>query len=121
MAGTVTKTEKVHAGVKKFTFAWTSSSGGAADATTAHAVTGKIVGLTTVPAGGGDQPTDDYDVQIKDDDGHDVLLGAGTDRDNTATEHVASASLAAVADSKLTLAVTGAGSTKKGTVILYVE
>ncbi len=120
MAGTVTTTEITHTSAKKITFAWTSSSGGAADATTTNAFDGKVVGLTTDPDGT-DAPTDNYDIVINDADGHDVLLGAGANRDTLDTEHVAEANLGAVAGSKLTLAITTAGNAKKGVVIMWVR
>jgi len=120
VAGAVTTTESVHASVKKIAFAWTSSAGGAADGISTNPFDGKIIGLTTIPDGV-DAPTDNYDVEVKDGDGHDVLLGAGADRDTANTEHVAEASLGAVAGSKLTIAVTNAGNAKKGTTILYLR
>lgn len=121
MAGTVTTTEKTHTSVRKLTFAWTSSAGGAADGTSTAAFDGAIIGLTTIPSGGGTAPSLNYDVAVNDADGHDVLLGAGANRSDTATEHVAGTSLAGVAGSVLTLAVTNAGNAKQGTVILYVR
>ena len=120
MAGTVTITEITYTSAKKITFTWTSSSGGAADATTAKVFDGKLVGLTTDPDGT-DAPTDNYDIVISDADGHDVLLGAGANRDTLDTEHVAEANLGAVAGSKLTLAVTTAGNATKGVVIMWVR
>jgi hypothetical protein len=120
MAGTVTTTEKVLGTVKKITFTWTASAGGAADATTDEVYDGKLIGLTTDP-GAGTAPTDNYDVVITDADGHDVLLGAGADRDTATTEHVAEASLGAVAHSPLTLAVTNAGAGGEGVVIVYLR
>lgn len=120
MAGTVTATEAVHGSVKKIAFAWTSSAGGAADGASTHPFDGKVIGLTTIPDGV-DAPTDNYDVTVKDGDGHDVLLGAGANRDTANTEYVAEASLGAVAASLLTLGVANAGAAKKGTVILYVR
>lgn len=114
-------TEKGVGSVKKVTFAWTSSAGGAADGVTSEVFDGKVIGLTTVPAGGGDAPSDNYDVAINDGDGHDVLLGAGANRDTANTEHVAEASLGAVAHSRLTLAVTNGGDSKQGSVILYIR
>ncbi len=119
MAGTVVTTEKTLGTVKKITFAWTSSAGGAADATTTEVYDGKIIGLTTDP--GTTAPDDNWDVALNDADGHDVLLGAGLNRDTATTEHVAEASLGAVAHSKLTLAVTGAGAAKDGVVIVYLR
>jgi hypothetical protein len=121
MAGTVTTTEITASSVKKLTFAWTSSAGGAADGTSTAAFDGKLVGMTTIPAGGGSAPSDDYDVVVTDASGHDVLLGAGANRDTANTEHVAEGSLGAVAGSTLTLAVTNAGATKGGTVVLYLR
>lgn len=120
MAGTVTVTENVQGNVKKLVFAWTSSAGGAADGASTVPINGKVVGLTTVPSGGGTAPTDNYDITLVDADGHDCLLGAGTDRDTANTENVASASLGAVASSALTLHVTNAGASKQGTVIVWV-
>lgn len=120
MAGTVTVTEERVSHVGKVTFAWTSSAGGAADGTTSHVYSGKIERLVTVPAGGGDAPSDDYDVAIHDDDGVDVLLGAGANRDTANTEQVGAASLGIVANDKLTLHITNAGNAKQGTVHLYL-
>lgn len=121
MAGTVTATEITHTSAKKLIWDWLSSAGGAADHTTTFAFDGRLVGLITIPDGGGTAPTADYDVAITDADGHDVLLGAGANRSATATEFVAEASLAAVCGSKLTLAVTNAGNAKGGTVVLFVR
>lgn len=120
MAGTVTKTENFHTGIRKITFAWTSDAAGAADATTVNPFAGKAIGLTTIPSGAA-APTDDYDVRILDADGHDVLLGAGLNRDTANTEHVPEASMAGVAGSKLTLEVRNAGNAKQGTVILWLR
>lgn len=121
-AGTATLTEVKHTSAKKIVWAWTSGTGaegGTVTKETVFAYDGKIVGLTTDP--GSTAPTDNYDVTITDADGHDVLLGAGTDRDTANTEHVAEASLGAVAGSKLTLNITNAGDAKIGVVILWVR
>lgn len=119
MAGTVVTTEITHTSAKKITFAWTSASG-AADATTTGAFDGKVVGLTTDPDSGA-APDDNYDVVVNDADGHDVLLGAGANRDTANTEHVAEANLGAVAGSKLTLGITNAGNAKEGVVVLWIR
>ena len=119
-AGTVVMVEITHASARKVRFAWTSSAGGAADATTTAAFDGKLVGLTTDPDGVA-APTDNYDVVITDANGDDVLLGAGLNRDTATTEHVTEASLAAVAGSKLTLAVTNAGNATQGVVVVFIR
>lgn len=121
MAGTVTTTEETHGSVKKVKFAWISSAGGAADAVSAAAFSGAIERLVTVPGAGGVQPTDNYDVVVNDDDGNDVLMGAGANRSNASTQQVLASSLGVVANDKLTLAVTNAGNAKEGTVILYLR
>lgn len=113
-------TEVTLGSVKKVTFAWTSDGSGDATETTSVAYDGKVLGLATIPSGAA-APTDNYDVEVRDADGHDVLLGAGADRDTANTEYVAGSSLAGVAASPLTLVVANAGDTKQGTVILWIR
>lgn len=120
MAGTVTTTEITDGSVKRVAFAWTSSSGGAADGTTTAAFDGKLFQVTTDPDGTA-APTDNYDVEVKDSDGVDLLAGNGANRDTANIEHITFTSLGAVAKSKLTLAVTNAGDTKKGVVYVYLR
>lgn len=125
--GTATVTERTLGTVRKVAWAWTAGNAvvpaqdGACTSATTHGYDGEVIGLTTIPGTGGDTPDDNYDVTITDADGHDVLLGAGMDRDLTNTEHVARASLAGVACSVLTLNVSGAGTSNKGTVVLYIR
>lgn len=113
-------TETTHGSVKKVVWTWTSDASGDASEATTVAFDGKLIGLTTIPDGT-DVPTLNYDIVVNDGGGHDVLLGAGANRSDTATEHVAEASLGAAAASKLTLVVSNAGNAKKGTVIIYVR
>lgn len=120
MAGTVTMAEVRYTAIKKITWSWTSTSGGAADGATTYAYDGDLIGLTTDPDGTS-APTDNYDITITDSDGRDVLLGAGANRDTATTEHVVGTNLAAVAGSKLTLNVANAGDTKKGVVVLWLR
>lgn len=123
-AGTATVAETKHTIVKKIVWTWTSGTGaegGTVTQATTHAYDGKLIGLTTDPAAGADAPTDDYDITITDSGSHDVLLGAGANRDTLNTEHVAEASIGAVAGSKLTLNVTSAGDGKQGVVILWIR
>lgn len=121
MAGTVTVTEREVNGIKKVTFAWTSSAGGAADGVSTKRYTGEIKRLVTVPAAAGSAPTDNYDLVVNDDDGTDCLMGGGANRDTANTEQVLASSLGIVLNSLLTLAVTNAGDTKGGTVIVYIK
>ncbi len=121
MAGMVTTVLELRIGtVKKITFDWLSDdAAGTATGTTAAAYDGKIITLITDP--GTAAPTDDYDVTVTDADGHDVLVGAGANRDTANTELVAEALLGAVAVSKLTVNISNAGNAKDGEVILYIR
>jgi hypothetical protein len=123
MAGTVTTTEVNWARVKKVTFVWTSSAGGAADATTSQSYTGEIIRAVQIPDSGGTQPTDLYDVVVTDGDGADVLHGTGANLSNAAAtnKHGAKDGLGTVVNSTLTLAVTNAGNAKGGKTIVYIR
>lgn len=122
-AGTVTLTElySVSHAVKKITFAWTSSAGGAADKQTAHAYSGAIERVVTIPSGGGTAPTDQYDCTLLDDDGTDVCFGNAANRSSSATEQIAASSLGIIENSHLYLHVTNAGASKAGTFIVYLR
>ena len=121
-AGTVTTTEELLGNVKKVTFAWTAGTdgeAGTATGTTTYPYTGNLLKVVTVPGLVADQPTDDYDITIKDEDGVDVGNGQLLNRDDTNTEWVI-ASLGAVVGDKLTFAVTSAGAGKKGVCYAYI-
>lgn len=121
-AGTVTIAEETYGTIKKIKFSWTSGDGaedGTASGQTTHAYSGKILGLATDP--GSPAPTDNYDITVTDEDGMDVLMGGGADRDTANTEYVLSASLGAVANDKLTINVAAAGTNKKGIAYLYIR
>lgn len=125
MAASITKTEETFGVIKKISWAWTADTDGkvakaTANATTAAVLNGEIVRLVTVPDATS-APSDNYDVYIYDEDGLDVLLGAGKDRDTATAEQVAAANLSVVANDRLTLYVEGAGSGGKGTVHLYIR
>lgn len=120
MAGTVTLTEKDFGpGVKKIKWAWTSTAGGVADKITVDGYYGIVLALVTIPAAAGDAPDDNYDITITDEEGYDVLQGAGADRD-TANIETAEPAKTSVAHGKLTLNVAAAGSANQGTAILYI-
>ena len=119
MAGTVVTTEQTFGSVKLVKFAWTSSAGGAADATTSGVFDGEVILLATDP--GATAPTTLYDVAVNDANSIDVLAGGGADRSATVNEYVQGSSLGAVATSALTLAVTNAGNAKVGTAYVYIR
>lgn len=112
--------------VRRIICSWTSTSGGAADATTKK-INGFLLKGVTNPT---DSPTDDYDITLADDDGADLLSGSAdnlTDRDTTNTETVhfnltdGTVPIAAypAVCSPITVTVAAAGSTKSGVLTLY--
>ena len=124
MAEACTITEETFGTVKKVTWAWTSAADGSVGAaavstTTTNAYSGKIERLVTDP--GATAPTDNWDLVISDEDGTDVLAGAGANRDTANTEQVLAASVGIVANDTLTMLVTNAGSGKTGTVYVYIR
>jgi len=120
MAGTVVVTEEGGT-VRKVRFDWTSDGAGAADGVTGKAFSGSIERLVTIPGTAGDAPTDLYDAVLNDEDGGDVLMGAGANRSATVTQQVLNSSLGIVANDKLTLGITAAGAAKKGVLIAYIR
>jgi len=121
MAASMTLTETTWSSVKKIKAAWTSGSDGSVSGTTTEVYNGRILGAITVPGTGGDAPDDNYDIAVNDSDSVDIALGALANRDTANTEFVTEASMAGAAATKLTIAVTNAGDTNKGTLYLYVR
>jgi hypothetical protein len=122
MAGTVTTTEILYDTVRKITFTWLSSAGGAADGATTAVLTGELVRAVQIPDSGGTQPSDAYDVTVLDSDGADVLSGLGANISQSGiTTKTTIDGLGAVVASALTLHVTNAGNAKGGKTILYLR
>lgn len=120
--GTVTITEERFGSIKKIKFAWTcDASGNVSGTLTTGVYNGAIERLVTDPAAAGSAPTDNYDVTILDEDGTDVLMGAGADRDTANTEQVLRTSLGVVANDTLELQIASAGNAKSGVVWLYLR
>lgn len=122
MAGTVTTLERNSADGKlfKIVFDWTAHTDGTAEGdTTYQYYTGRVIGATTDPDT--NAPDADYDIAILDGDGHDVCLGALSNRHTSNVEHVGEANLSCVIESPLTLSVSGAGSGNQGKVILWIS
>lgn len=118
----VTVTEEIFSTMSKITFSWTSNASGAASGSTTMDYSGVIYRVVFEPGSGATQPTNLYDITLTDDDGIDILDGAGGDLSNTTTEQLQGfIGVSAVANSKLTLAVSNAGNSKTGTVIVYLR
>ena len=115
-------TEITHGTVKKIKAAWTSDSGtGAVSGTTTNDYSGRIIGACTVPGAGGAAPDPNYDIAVNDDDGVDIALGGLANRHTSNTEYVAESSMAGMAHSQLTIAVTTAGNSNTGVLYLYIR
>jgi hypothetical protein len=106
--------------LQQFVWTWTSSAGGAATYTPETKFSGSVVNLVTIPDGVS-VPTTNYDVTVIDDNGVDVLNGAGIDRDSTLTQYAQEAALGVVANSQLDFTIANAGDTKKGTVVVTLR
>ena len=111
-------TEETNGSIKSIKAEWTSDGSGDASGETEHEYSGKCLLFTTDPVDG---PTDNYDVTVLDDNGLDVLAGAGADRDTTNTEQKVETNLGAVAGGKLTFVVANAGAAKSGVAYLYLR
>lgn len=124
MAETVTCTEETISTVQKVAWDWLSAADGSvgavAGATTTGVYSGALLRAVFVPDGGGTQPTDNYDVEVLDEDGYDILAGQGANKSNAAAVTVV-ASLGAVANDKIKLSITNAGDSKGGVVYLYIR
>jgi hypothetical protein len=130
MAGTVTTTSS-NAGpgdvIKKFTISWTSHTDGTATGNV-DGFNGVIMRVVTNP--GSAAPTDNWDVTLTDEDGLDLLAAQGTDQDTANSEQFCPGLAItdgtntgvvpiAVNSSTLALSVSGAGSAKTGTIVIY--
>lgn len=123
----------LRASIRTVRIAWTSDDTTGAVTATTRKIAGRLIKAVTDP--GATAPTDDYDITITDEDSVDVLARCTTglgNRDTANTEEVyftvlntdsipLSTSIAPVVCSKLTVAVTNAGNSKQGTIILYYQ
>lgn len=125
-----------HRGIRKVTASWISDDSTGAVSGTTGKIVGEIIKAVTVPSGTA-APTANYDITLADEAGVDILaacVAAGrlADRHTSTTEQryffaedidtapLAKATHPAVCD-KITIAVTNAGNSKAGTIILYIR
>jgi len=122
MAGALmTFTEITHGTVKKIKAEWLSDDAtGAVSGTTTAYYFGRLFGAITVPDAVA-APTNLYDIAVNDNDGIDIALGALADRSNVNTEFVPEASMAGIAHSQITIAITAAGNATEGIVYLFIR
>lgn len=112
--------------IRKVIAAWTSDGSGDATGTSLQ-INGRLLKGVTNPTDG---PTDNYDIVLTDSDGANLLadcIDDLTDRDTTNTETVhflltdGTVGIAAhpAVCSAVTATISGAGSSKSGTLVLY--
>lgn len=116
--------------VRVHTLTWVSHTDGVVDLDT-HRIVGEIQRVVFKPDGGGTQPTDLYDVLLKDASGVDVLAGQGANLSNASTTHVCpgvplkdgttTSTRPITVAGALNLEVSNSGSGKGGTILLYVR
>jgi hypothetical protein len=117
--------------VNRVALNWTSDASGVVSGIKTDRLNGALARVVFVPAGAPDAPTDNYDVTLLDGAGVDVLAGRGADLDTATTTHVVpgvsltdgtTTSVAPVqVDDQLELRVSGAGVSKRGSVILFLR
>lgn len=115
--------------IRVYTLAWVSHTDGSVNLPTTIPVVGEILRVVFDP--GAAAPTDNYDVQLLDEHGFDVLAGQGADRDTANTEQVCpgvplkdgttTSTRPVTVAGLLTLVIASAGSGKSGSVILYTR
>lgn len=124
--GTVTvATTTVLGNVDRYTITWVSSAGGAVSGN-AFTPRGYLLEVKFVPATGGTQPSDQYDVTLVDGDGVDVLTQGGTSHGANLSNASASRVLFTTpvpldGSTTLDLVVANAGNAKGGTVVILVR
>lgn len=120
----------LHGRIRTVIVDWTSDSATGAVTGMSRKVVGDLIKGVTDP--GATAPTDDYDITITDEEGADVLAAsfdnlADRDTANSETVHFGltdgAAPIAAfpVVCGKLTIAVTNAGNSKVGRLVLYLR
>jgi len=120
-AGTVTTTEEIFGSVKKIKWSFTAGSGtkvnSIGSAATSNAYNGKIMNIVTV---GGASISASWDITVKNQSSVDVLMGQGASR-AASTQYTPGNYLGVVANDKLTLGISGTGSSHAGTVYMYIR
>jgi len=128
MTGTVTITEQTFSSMKRLKFKWTSTSTGGAGDITAKSYDGLVHKVIISPGTSDSIPETGYDVAINDSDGYDILDGLGTNSSTNTTVQYGVLTTGGIIESpvtavssKLTLDVSGAGSSNSGEVVVYVR
>ncbi len=110
-------------GLIRLRWHWRSDTSGNATHLVREQLWSYLYSLVTLPGTDDEQPTNLYDVRVRDRDDFDILRGKGVDRSATADEEVllqvAAQEPYAVAAETHQIEVSGAGSENSGVVIVY--
>ena len=120
MAGTVTMTEQTYSSVKKVTFDWTCTTGGAASDTTDNSYDGEVLRVVFKGSSG----TTGYATVINDENSIDILEGGGASCTSGTIQlgtGEGKSPVSCVAMSTLALSITGAGNASTGQTIVYIR
>jgi len=104
-------------------YPWTSNGSGVVTVVTEIFPSHKLVRVQTVPGENGDLTTDlptSYDMTITDEFSEDIAAGNLAGRSASASESYYASANVAIAGA-LQINATGAGASKKGLVVLYLE
>jgi len=134
MVGSCTTTKKVWHEVGKtwfivVEFSWKSDTNGDVSGVGSISnISGRVEQVTFIPASGDVTPSADYDVQILDEWGRDVLFGCGANLsasaaafDNIMVPYSNDGEKVNLINTSLNLVVANAGDSKEGTVILLLR
>jgi hypothetical protein len=121
--------------VRKVTATWTSDNSSGAVTGVTQKMVGRLVKAVTVPGAGGVQPSDNYTVTITETINGNNVLGetdttlASNQSHSSVTETYflqknavpAGVGVHPIVCDQLTIAVSGAGNSKQGSITLYIE
>lgn len=109
-------------GLRAYRVQLTSDGGGDVNGN-AHAVlSGRIIQVRVVPGTGGNQPDDEYNVQILDRSGIDLLVGSGAKLSQSAGALITGLDIwQDTANPSLDVTLSSAGATKQVTVTILVQ
>jgi|WetSurSiteA1Bulk_404760.scaffolds.fasta_scaffold52847_2 hypothetical protein len=121
MGATLTVTSEQKASrLTIYKMAWVSHTDGVVASLSTLVKPGYLVQLKVVPASGDDIPTDAYDLTLLDEDGCDLLGGAGANLNHDVGTHLKLERIW-FNGGPVFPTIAAAGSGKKGTLVLVVE
>lgn len=125
MAGTVSMTTTSTGAAVPYSQVYamtlTSTAGGAVSGNAQTVALGQLVQVKVIPAAGGTQPTDLFDLTLLDADGVDVLSGAGANKSNASATATVFNPPVWLDTTTLDPVLANAGSAKVVTVKLFVR